>query len=331
MWREFMSKVKAKYSITASLPREDYPPANIAKMIKMCEDGGREDLGHQIQMQWAKVLHKYPASRTNWGAAVKIGGASIKKNVFGGKEFMQWFKDQEDLSPELKEEAKSVPSIISPMKGVPAIAIPKDNETPEQWKEEAAKTKENLAEAKKGFSDIKEYIKFLETEVHGFQKKIETYGPGGAKNTTTQGKPSKLSLRVPKWQELMKVTAEQLAETKASLVQAEGKFNTAVKDYNNAPVTTVEYEKNVQGNVENILEYVLNLKDLNKQRELLEKLNDTLDKQKVGASVDEVTAASDKLASFFNSIKTGFNFLKKWILGLTNAVSKFEQLARIRY
>ena len=331
MWREFMSKVKAKYIITASLPREDYPPANIAKMIKTCQDAGRDDLAHQIQMQWAKVLHKYPASRKNWGAAVKIGGASIKKNVFGGKEFHAWLKDQENLSPEQKKEAQEIPSVVTPMKGVPAIAIPKDNETPEQWKEQAAKTKEQLAEAKKGFSDIKEYIKFLETEVHGFQKKIETYGPGGPKNKTTQGKPSKLSLRVPKWQELMKATAEQLAETKQSLVQAEGQFNTAVNDYNNAPVTTVDYEKNVQSNVENILEYVLNLKDLDKQRELLEKLNDTLDKQKVSASADEVTAASDKLASFFSSIKTGFNFLKKWVFGLHKSVNKFGQLARIRY
>ena len=331
MWREFMRMVTAKYNITASLPREDYPPANIAAMIKQCHDAGRDDLAHQIQMQWAKVLNKYPASRQNWGAAVKIGGSSIKKNIFGGVEFSVWLKEQEDLSPKQIKEAKATPSVLTPMKGVPTIAIPKDNETPEDWKVQAAKTKEQLAEVKKGFSDVKEYIKYLETEVQGFQKKIATYGPGGAKNKTGAGKPSKLSVRVPKWIELMKVTAEQLAETKESLAKTEGQFKSAVKDYNNAPVTTVEYEKKVQSNVENILEYVLNLKDLTKQRELLEKLNDTLDKQKIGASVDEVTAASDKFASFFAAIKTGFTFLKKWVLGLSKSVTKFDELAKIRY
>jgi predicted nucleic acid-binding Zn-ribbon protein len=326
MW---LTRVKSKYEIVAMLPSEDKPPANIALMIKQCQSVGREDLAHQIQMQWSKVLHKYPAARLNWPAATKIGGASIKKNIFEGKEFVVWLKAQEDLSPEQRKEAKEIPSVV-PLKGVPAIAIPKDNETPEDWKNQAAKTKEQLAEAKKGFSDIREYIKFLETEVVGFQKKIETYGPGGPK-ALTKGKPSKLSLRVPKWQELMKVTAQQLAETKASLAQVESQFKTAVSDYNTAPITTVDYEKNVQANVENILEYVLNLKDLNKQRELLEKLNSTLDKQKVGASVDEVTAEGDRFTAFFANIKTGFNFLKKWIQNLNKSVVKFNQLASLRY
>jgi predicted nucleic acid-binding Zn-ribbon protein len=331
MWFEFMNTVKAKYKIMASVPSENYPPANIAAMIKQCQDAGRDDLADQIHMQWGNVLKKYPVARLNWGAAVKIGGASIKKNVFGGVEFSAWLREQEDVSPEHKKQAKSIPSISTPMKGVPAIAVPKDNETPEMWQEQALKTKEQLVEAKKGFNDIKEYIKFLEGEVKSFQTKIKTYGPGGEKATTQSGKPSKLAGRVPKWIALMKVTAEQLSETRASLQHAEGNFNSAVNDYNKAPVTTVEYEKKVQGNVENILEYVLNLKDLGKQRELLEKLNDTLDKQKIGASTMEITAAGDILLSFFEKIRAGFKSFKLWISGLSKAVNNFDLIANLRY
>jgi len=332
MWQRFKASVLARYTIEASLPpSEDYPPANIASMIKQCEALGRSDLAGQIHMQWGKVLKKYPGARVNWGAAVKIGGASIKKNIFGGEEFAIWLKDQEDITPQQKKEAAAVPAILAPAKGTPPIAVPKDNETPDMWREQAMKTKEQLVAARQGFADVKEYIQYLESEVISFQKKIKTYGPGGEKSKTSGGKPSKLSERVPKWQALMAATAEQLAETKSVLKDAEGSFKTAVNDYNHAPLTTVAYEKKVQGNLENILEYVLNLKDLKKQRELLEKLNETMDRQKVSAGVEEVTAAGDRFASFFAKIKLGLQNFKKWLLGLGRSVNSFGKLASMRY
>lgn len=54
-------------AVAAALPDTDYPPANVAKMIKECENAGRSDLGQQIMMQWNKVVNKYPQTRINWG------------------------------------------------------------------------------------------------------------------------------------------------------------------------------------------------------------------------------------------------------------------------
>ena len=72
------------------MPAKNYPPANIAKMIKECVAIGRDDLGVAIMTAWNKVTDKYPAVYTSWGAATNIGTRSVKKNVFGGAEFSAW-------------------------------------------------------------------------------------------------------------------------------------------------------------------------------------------------------------------------------------------------
>jgi len=323
----FVTAIRKKYVLAASLPREDYPPANIAAMLKQCEDIGRSDLAKQIQAQWEKVLKKYPKTRLNWPTAVVIGGNSIKKNVFGGKEFAMWLKDQE---AEVPSEAKKIPSVLPPPKEAPAIAIPKKNETSEDWAAEAAKTKEALVAAKQAFTDVKEYISYLEKEANDLKKKISTYGKGGPKEKTKSGAPSKYSERVPKWVAQLEATASQIEETKKNLKEAEVEFKGAVNNYNSAPVTTVAYEKKAKESLDNILTYVLNMKDLDKQRELLVKIDETLGKQKTVAGAEEIIAG-DRLAGLFEKFKVGFKNLKSWLLGLKKSVSSFSKLAAIRY
>lgn len=327
----FVTAVRNKYVLAASLPREDYPPANIAAMLKQCEDIGRGDLAKQIQAQWEKVLKKYPKTRLNWPTAVVIGGNSIKKNVFGGKEFAMWLKDQEgDISSEQLSVAKKTPSTLPPPEGAPKIAIPKRNETPEDWAAEAAKTKEALVAAKQAFTDVKEYISYLEKEAKDLKKKIETYGVGGPKEKLKSGAPSKYAERVPKWVAQLDVTTAQIDETKKSIKETEKEFKSAVSNYNNAPVTTVAFEKKAKENLDNILEYVLNMSDLDKQRELLVKIDETLGKQKTTAGAEEVIAG-ERLTALLDKMKVGFSKLKSWVLGLKKSVNSFSKLAAIRY
>lgn len=330
MLQAFAAALKSRYIIFASVPAEDYPPANIAAMIKQCQALGREDLADQIRMQWAKVLNKYPATRLNWGAAVKIGGASLKKNIFGGNEFVVWLKEQQDLSPAQVKNAQAVVSIMPPAQGTPALAIPKDGETVEDWKAEAAKTKESLIAARKGFSDVRKYIAFLEQEAHDLKQKIASYSKGGDKATTKGGKPHKLTERVPKWSIILASVVEQLEETKNKLQEAETGFKEAASNYNQAPLTTVAYEKKAQDNLSAVLELILDMKDLDKQKELLSKLNETLAKQKTTANVSEIVAGN-LLDSLVTKLKAGFKALKNWLSGLNKSVNTFNKLASIRY
>ena len=331
MLRSFLAAVKAKYIIATTIPSEDNPPANIATMIKQCETLKRDDLANQIKMQWRKVLNKYPQARLNWPAAVAIGGNSIKKNIFGGKEFVIWLKEQEDLTTEQKAAAKAVPSILPAPEGTPAIAIPKKGETAEEWTIEAAKTKEALVAAKKAFSDVKEYIGFLEKEASDLKKKIATYGPGGDKEKTKGGGASKYAERVPKWVAMLEATVSQIEDTKKQFKETEGEFKTAVGSYNSAPVTTVAFEQKAKENLDNILTYVLNMKDLDKQRELLAKLNDAIGKQSATAEASEIVAAGDRISLLFEKFKIGIKSLHAWFLGLKKAVNGFGKLAGIRY
>lgn len=72
------------------LPAKNYPPANLAKMIKECVVIGRADLGEAIMEAWNRVCDKYPEVHLSWGTATNIGTRSVKKNVFGGIDFHAW-------------------------------------------------------------------------------------------------------------------------------------------------------------------------------------------------------------------------------------------------
>ena len=327
MLRAFVTAVREKYRVQADVLSEDKPPANYVLMIKNCKAVGREDLADQILMYWHKFLHKYPKYRVNPAAATAHGMNSIKSHLFAGKEFVVWLKEQEDIGPEQKKALQEVVTILP--KGIPAIGIPKKAETQEDWIAEAAKTKEALAATKKAFSDVREYIKFLEKEAEDLKRKVAVYGPGGAKAKNKDGSPSAFSARVPKWEETLKGILVLLEEARKEILSSEGKFKEAAADYNHAPITTVAFEKKAQDNLTNILTYVLDMKDLDKKRELLAKINDAIGKQETTAAVEVV--AGDRIQALLVKFKEAMKTLKAWFANLNKSVDTFGKLAAIRY
>jgi len=322
-------------AVAAALPDTDYPPANVAKMIKECENAGRSDLGQQIMMQWNKVVNKYPQTRINWGAATKIGSASIKKNVFGGVDFHVWLSTAESLPEDVKQAIKAIPTIAQPPKGTPAIAIPTDSEQPEDWANEAAKTASMLEKIQESIGDGKDFINYLNKEIGDLKQKISVYGPGGEKEMTQSGKPSKLALRVPKWEAQLESFEAQLEATGNALAEAEVDMKASGEAYNNAPVTTVAYEKKAQKSLDNILEFILNMEDLEKQQRMLEKFNETLDNlsKKTVASLitaDIWDAALGMFDKIMNAIKSKTDAMANWLKGLHKSVNEFSEIANIR-
>jgi hypothetical protein len=308
---------------------DDKPIVQYVVMIDNCEAVGRKDLADQIKMYWRKFLNKYPKYRIGdsdaYKAAAKHGMNSIKAHLFGGKEFVVWLKEQEDVEPAQLKELQAVPPIVTP-KDAPAIAIPKNNETQEDWLAEASRTKESLVAAKAAFNDAGEYIKYLEVEAGKIKQMIDKNKDAKKKD----GTPHKLSERVPKWTAQLEATIALLEETKKSLGDTEKQFKEAVNDYNHAPILTVAYEKKTQDNLDNVLLYIANMTNLDKQREILTKLDDALGKMKITAGTEEVIAG-DILTSLFTKFKDGFKALKSWLTGLNKSVSDFSKLAALRY
>jgi len=328
----FLFAVKGKYQITAGgMPREDYPPLNIAEYIKTCEHIGRHDLAQAIREQWVKVLNKYPKTRINWPTANVIGTRSIKKNVFGGMEFVLWLQQKASISTEQAMEAKAIPAEPPMPKDVPAIAIPKKDETPESWRMEAEKTKQSLVDARKGFTDARSFVGFLEREVQNLTQNIFTYGEGGPKHRNKDGKPSKDSTKVLSWKAALETTAEILDETKRQITNAESAFKKAADNYHNTPITTEAYERKAQKSLDSIRDYVEKMEDLDKQRDLLAKLAQVLkDAEEVNSSV--ITAgAGDKISALIGKIKDSMKEVRGWLKGFKGAIDSFSELASLRY
>lgn len=311
-----------KQVLAAGFPAEDYPPSNIAAMIKTCKSKGRDDLAEQILNQWAKVLEKYPNTRVNWAAASCIGNSSVKKHVFGGKDFAEWINEQLE-TPVPKAEVKETKEIIE-IKDVPAIAIPKKDETVEDWVAASERTKEMLQNAQRAFKTTEEFIDYLNKEIEDLKRKLAEYGPGGAKEKTKRGELTEMAKRVPKWENQLASYVAKYTEIHENVISSKEKFVKATDTYNNTRVTTVAFEKKTQNTLEDVLEFILNVEDLQKQRVMLEKFQQTLqkmEKEKVAASVVVANVFSD----IFGAIKQLWNNLVKWSKNLGNAVSKFEE------
>jgi len=312
--------------MAGSLPSEDYPPANIAKMIKECEEVGRKDLGQQIMAQWNKVLTKYPTTRLNWPAATAIGTNSIKKNVFGGLVFSEWLGTQVQLAPEQKKKAAAIPAVEHVK--APPIAIPDEHETPEEWQAEAHKTKALLDEGEKAFSNVQQFIDYLKKESADLSRKLEEYGPGGAKEKTKTGQPSKFADRIPKWKAQLSAYSEKLA----AIDKVHGKFKAAKTAYEEAPVTTKKYEQKVQHANAEMLKIILDMTDLHAQKDMLEKFAKALENAKKETASVEVNADFwGMISGVFDHLMSGWKSLVTWFHGLFKAVDEFEALANIRY
>jgi len=329
MYTSFASIVHSRYVIISSLPGRDYPPANIAAWVKHCESLGRKDLAKQITAQWEKIydtaLEKYPVVRQNWGAAVKIGGASIKKNVFKGVDFAEWLATNQDLTPKQEESAKEAAALTGIPVGTPAIAIPADNETPEMWLKEADKTKQALENAEQAFTNVDELIAYLQKEVKDISGKIEKYST--AKNK--DGSPSAYALRLPKWKEQLKLYDSKLEETLKRAEIAKRNLESGKLAYETAPVTTVAFEKSVQ---QRIMDLTTRLGDLDKERATviseLQKLVGQLGK--VTASVTVTADLMDVLNGLIERIVRAWKSITNWGNDVLEASHSFLDLATLR-
>jgi len=312
--------------VTASLPPSpDRPPANLASMIKQCEAAGKPNLGKKILAQWAKVLDKYPDTKVNWGAATVIGGNSVKKNVFGGKEFIIWFKEATDAEP------TDPVSVMEAPKGVPAIAIPKAGETIEDWKDAAKETEAMLKEAGKAFSTTEEFVAYLQKEIKDIQRKIEDYGPNGKKYLLKSGEPHAFAKRVPKWQAQLVAFSNKMTEIEAELGKAATKFGKSASDYKNTPVTTVEFEHKAQDSLADVLNFILDVQDIKKQAQLLDKFKESikrLEDEKAVANIVTAGAGSfletlwDRVANFWAKVIA-------WATNLMKSVDSFTALTQL--
>lgn len=332
----FLQKITQKYQVHASLPTKEKPPAKIASWIKICHEAGRKDLGDKIQKRWDEIYDDPSRAkvRTDFGVATALGCNSIKKNVFGGKEFLDWLKENDALSPEKTAEVKEASKPVEFAKGTPAIAIPKKDETAEDWLREAMKTKMNLIEAKAAFGEVRHFVAHLENEIGDLQRKIQDYSTGGSKSTNKDGSQAKLAARIPKWEIFLKTHKEVLADTKGQITEVETKFKDTIKQYEGSPVQTSAFEKAVQTNVDNILEYVLNMSDFKKQQALLEKLNAVISKQtgdKKGEKEDVEAGVGDRVLAIFDTIKAAYKSMKNWVKGVSKSVAKLEELTSLRF
>ena len=319
----------------ASLPTADKPPSNLASMVKQCEAKGRKDLGEKILAQWSKVLDKYPHARLNWAAASTIGGASIKKNVFGGVEFVDWLSAKLKLEP---EEAASLPSIpvVELAPNTPALAIPKVGETPEDWKDAAAETAAMLKNAEKAFKHVDEFLEYLNKEIGDLERKVSEYGPGGKKHLLKSGEPHSMAQRVPKWEAQLKAYSAKLKETTTIVSGAEKKFTEAAESYSVAPVTTVEFESKAQESLTDVLSFILDIKDIKKQKQLLGKFKESLERMendKVAANVSASVVMAEGVGTFIESlwdkVRGFWDSVIKWCFGLSDAVDSFYDVAHM--
>lgn len=315
--------------VIASIPTEQKPPSNLVSMMRQCESKGRPDLAQKIQDQWAKVLEKYPVTRLNWAAACKIGGSSVKKNVFGGMEFVDWLLSEEPKAGSVE----SVPAVVIP-KGTPAIAIPSAEETPEDWSNAAAETEQMLVHAEKAFKTVEEFLSYLTREIGDLKRKVGEYGPGGAKHLLKSGQPHSMAKRVPKWEAQLSAYEAKLETTRAKINAAETKLAAAAESYRVVPITTVAFEEKAQDSLADVLEFILDMTDLEKQKVLLAKFKENLAKQKEKSAAGLVVAADgsvvgDLLQNLWNKLTGYWDSVLEWAKGLTGAVDSFHKLVQV--
>lgn len=330
----FRSAVLAKYLIIASNPWavKDNPPVGWATIIKNLKAMGREDLSKVIADYWNNWLDLHPDLKGKHIAKVTTHfGNSIKKHLFKGKVYEQWLAEQHDeISPIQQQKAKEAAKEAAKVpEGTPSIGIPGKNETVEDFTAAQAKTRQEIQAAKGEFQSVFEFISAMESQAKDIQRKIETWGNA----VTKSGEPDARSKRIPKWKAELEVYVEQLALIKEEASKNEKTFDGAVKKYEETHIGSVKYEEKVQeslSDLTNVLDLIMEVKDLKKQKALLEKFNATLEKQKkIGASFLVEADISDKISDFISKLKAGFKSLKSRFSKLNRAVNKFAEIASL--
>ena len=332
MEMSFRQLVLAKYKVVAGLPDKDYPPANWASAMKNLKAMGKEDLAGEIMGYWNEFLGKYPEYKIKeWKCVINHFNNSIKKHLFNGKAYEEWLSSQHDISPIQRKVAKEASKVEAPRKGTPAVAIPRPNETAEEYHAAYLKTKERLDEVRGSIGNVKDFIAALESESKKLQTKIEKWS--GA--TTKSGSPDERSKRVPSWQNELKLYQDQIALAKGELEKTESKFQEAAKSYEKSPVATEKFETEVQKSLKKILDFIMDIDDLEEQAKMLQKFGVTIDKQKgKGKSEASIRVEADihsTLSAIVSKLKAAWKSVKSWIKGFDSAVDKFNDLASITY
>jgi predicted nucleic acid-binding Zn-ribbon protein len=321
--------------ITAGgVPARDYPPANIASWIKQCKAVGRDDLGQKIMDGWNHCIEKHGAQilrNDSWACATVLGANSVKKNVFGHKDFVVWFQESQatavtPLDKNQIQQAKeaSKPAVVQST----GPGVPKKDETMEDWAKAAMETKRTLDEASAGMADVESFMKnVLVPQIADLERKIADYGPGGSKSQTKTGGPSKLAERIPKWQAELKVYKDKLDELTKSVTDVKSKFEAAKSQYKEDAPMAVGMEQAMQNSIEKMMEVILNMKDLEKQRDMLMKFSNMIDKQKVAASVEVNAGIIDAIMGFLKKVSDGVKIVARWAANLVKAVDNFEYTA----
>lgn len=322
---------KVSKIIESSIPQKNYPPANIGSYIKQCKAKGREDLAQLIMNQWNSLLDKLGSNpmRASWPAMTKYGSNSVKKHVFGGKDFIDWLNSQ--LEEELtKEEEKQIKKIKEPKIKAPKIAIPKDNETIDDWKKQEQKTQVEIKKTLSSFDEANIMIDLYKQQIIDAEKKIEMYDVGGPKHFKKDGvTPVKFFERIPKWKQQIEECKIQISQLESSVKGGKESFEDSTKGYNNAQVITVDFEKAAQESLDEMQQYLIKLvKD--KNWKLIENISKDLAKDtdlKKVASFDIEAGILDKITDGFKSIGKFVMNIISWIKGFRKSVSTFHEIA----
>lgn len=339
--KEQYNKLKELYmKLAGSPPAKDYPPQQIATYIKMCKEVGRDDLGQKIMDGFNNSLEKYSSkifsyrnSTDMWKACVPIVTNSITKNVFKYKTFQEWLKSETENAPSaVLQKAKSLGDGLD---GIPAIAIPKKEETIDDWAAQAEKTKERIANIKMNMNNNSAFIATFQEEISDLKRKIEEYGPGGSKGKTKSGKPSALASRIPGWKRDLELIETAVNEAKSELEKAKKKFDKAEDTYRSSNVITVEFEKRSQSMLDVLSKSILNEPDFEKQKDMLKKFNELvkkLDEEGGKAASMERSAAfwdtiSKALTSVVDYFASAWKALKKWTGSILSKIDDFEKFA----
>jgi hypothetical protein len=304
-------------------PSKNFPPSHIVTWIELCNQYERKDLGSKIMQAWNNMIDKYPKARVRWEVAVPIGNNSIKKNVFGGKDFKEWFPIQvghpiDVAIPEMKVKSSGV--------GAPRVG-----ETPQDFNGAAAKTAGMLVDIDQAFGSADELIDYLKNEVDDIERKISEYGPGGKKELTKTGAPSSFSKRVPKWQGQLKAYKDKLDDVGGAVDKSKKTIVEAKKAYETAPAT-VAFEEGMQGALDVALERILNMEDLEKQQAMLikfQKMTKELERQKSAGFreagiFDSLFSGFDKFISF---LSRGWKSIVNWARGVIDSTDQVKQWA----
>ena len=312
--------------VLAGNPAKDYPPSNIASMIKQCEAAGWAKGGKLIMDQWNRTVDKYPKVRVSWPVASKIGESSVKKNVFEYKEFSVWLEENVgDLQGATKKAAKAIPMTMIKEKGP---GIPTDKEAPEDWAAEARKTKKMLDEGLSAFASAEEYIEqILQPEITTLKRYISDYGPGGPKYTNKSGKVSKLADRIPKWEAKLQAHEQKVEELQGKLTAEKKKFEGGKKAYETGAPCTVAVEQETQKALKVMMEIIMNTENLEQQRKMLQNFNKMIEKQGIAASVEVNAGILNKIGSWVDKLGSGIKKMFSWFNKLSKSVDSFQKVA----